>query len=115
MPYKDPKKRQKAKNDWYHKNKWYYQEYRHKYHLKKKYGLELDDYITLILEQNNQCAICKVYFDTSKGHDGPHVDHNHATGSIRKLLCKRCNIVLGFVRDDTDLLEKMIVYLKEHQ
>lgn len=38
-------------------------------------------------------------------------DHDHKTGEFRGWLCVRCNHVLGRVNDDTELLDKMIVYL----
>jgi hypothetical protein len=41
------------------------------------------------------------------------VDHDHRTGRIRKLLCVRCNNILGFAADDIALLEKAIEYLKQ--
>jgi hypothetical protein len=39
-------------------------------------------------------------------------DHCHETGIFRGWLCQRCNRVLGFVHDDTDLLHKLITYLQ---
>lgn len=38
-------------------------------------------------------------------------DHDHATGEFRGWICHRCNSALGYVRDDVDILDKMIVYL----
>ena len=51
------------------------------------------------------------------------VDHNHSchpsgeacSKCIRKLLCHNCNTALGNVKDDINILEKMIDYLKEHK
>jgi hypothetical protein len=42
------------------------------------------------------------------------VDHHHGTGKVRALLCNRCNIALGYVKEDTDLLRRMIAYLEAH-
>lgn len=41
-----------------------------------------------------------------------HFDHDHQRGHFRGWLCRRCNIVLGQVADDVDLLRKLIAYLE---
>jgi hypothetical protein len=38
-------------------------------------------------------------------------DHCHETGTPRGWLCDRCNKVLGLVKDDPELLRKMVAYL----
>lgn len=42
-------------------------------------------------------------------------DHNHATGEFRGWICHRCNTVIGFAKDDPELLEKMSKYLKQQK
>mgnify|MGYP001574645887 CR=1 FL=1 len=39
-------------------------------------------------------------------------DHDHETGKFRGWICKRCNTVLGFIKDNKELLFAMIEYLK---
>lgn len=39
-------------------------------------------------------------------------DHNHTNEKFRGWICYRCNIVLGFVNDNVELLIKMIGYLE---
>lgn len=40
------------------------------------------------------------------------VDHDHETGLVRGILCPNCNRALGLVRDDVEVLQQMIEYLK---
>ena len=62
----------------------------------------------MLEEQNGVCCICYEK-PTIRALD---VDHNHATGVIRGLLCSRCNTTLGKVNDSTVLLQKLINYLE---
>lgn len=56
--------------------------------LKRKYGITIDDYNKMFIEQNGKCFICGLEKKLV-------VDHDHKTGEIRKLLCHGCNTVLG--------------------
>ena len=59
----------------------------------------------------NRCEICgKLSSDLNVGL---HFDHDHNTGEFRGWLCRRCNIVLGFVEDNVEILENLIKYLKK--
>lgn len=78
--------------------------------LMKKFGLSIEQYEQMLESQNNVCAICEKP-DTDRSLA---VDHCHATGKNRQLLCKRCNHVLGKVKDDPTLLLKMAAYLERH-
>ena len=40
------------------------------------------------------------------------LDHNHGTGQFRGFLCDSCNTGLGKFKDDPDLLERAISYLR---
>jgi hypothetical protein len=81
--------------------------------LKRLYGITLDEHTQMYEAQNGVCAICK-----GEG-DGKWkklcVDHDHTTGKVRQLLCRNCNMVLGQVGDNTNLLEEMIKYLQTHK
>lgn len=39
-------------------------------------------------------------------------DHDHSTGEFRGWLCNHCNYLLGYARDDQNILAKAILYLK---
>ena len=81
--------------------------------LKRNYGITLQEHQEMYKNQNGVCAICK-----GEG-DGKWkklcVDHDHNTGKVRQLLCRNCNMVLGQVGDNPNLLEEMIKYLQNHQ
>ena len=81
--------------------------------LKRNYGITLQEHQEIFDEQKGDCAICK-----GEG-DGKWkklcVDHDHKTGKVRQLLCRNCNMVLGQVGDNVNLLEEMIKYLQKHQ
>lgn len=77
---------------------------------KKMYGIDASDWEKLFNKQGRCCAICKA---TEPGGNRPwHTDHCHKTGPVRGILCKRCNMVLGFVKDDVELLKKLVAYLR---
>jgi len=78
-------------------------------HLLNKYNLTTDDYNKLLLNQNKVCAICN-----KESYRNLCVDHDHKTGKIRALLCDLCNTGLGKFKDNTELLEKAILYLKKY-
>lgn len=81
------------------------------YSLKRRYGITSDDYVALLEKQHYKCAICRL--DQCKTGRNFAVDHCHATGKIRGLLCSACNVGIGNLQDSVDLLEKAIKYLKE--
>lgn len=83
---------------------------RHDLSLQKLYGITAQRYRELLDQQGGCCAICKA---TAVGGNGKrwHVDHCHKTGAIRGLLCQRCNMGLGYFRDDPALLAQAIKYL----
>lgn len=81
--------------------------------LKHLYGITLDDYNKLFTTQVGKCYICKI--DSSECKKGLFIDHNHKTGVVRKLLCSRCNTVLGMVNENEELLITLINYVREHK
>ena len=85
--------------------------------IKYRYGLDNEEFESLRLIQNNLCAICnKPETRIFKGKvTNLCVDHNHITKEVRKLLCNRCNTMIGHCNEDIVLLYKMIEYLKNHE
>jgi hypothetical protein len=77
------------------------------YFLKRRYGLTEDDVAAMLQGQAGRCLVC-LHFQPL-----PHVDHDHATGEIRGLLCFRCNGALGQFRDDSAIMRRAADYLEE--
>lgn len=77
----------------------------------KKYGLTIKDYDTMLLLQKGKCAICS---GNNKGRNF-HVDHDHETGKTRGLLCNSCNIGLGMMKDNPEILKNAIKYIRKHK
>jgi len=71
------------------------------------YGLTVEEMASL-LAQHGQCAICA---SDDWGKKGPQVDHDHATGRVRGVLCISCNNGLGRFKDDPVRLQAAIDYL----
>ncbi len=66
----------------------------------------------LIAKQQHRCAICRVPFNEAIRNLKSNVDHDHATGHIRGILCRLCNTAIGHANDDPKLLRKMASYLE---
>lgn len=78
----------------------------------KKYGMSMQDYEDMVRAQGNRCAICGS--EPDEGDKGVlHVDHCHASGRVRGLLCTSCNNGLGRFGDDPARLARAITYLTE--
>jgi len=89
------RKRIKAAQKWYKEHK----DIKRNTDLIRKYGINLDDYNALLINQKYKCAICKkketVVHHRSKKKMPLAVDHCHKTNKIRGLLCIKCNQLLG--------------------
>ena len=75
-----------------------------KSHLKRKYGLTLEDFDAMLASQGGGCAICG-------RTDADNVDHDHVTGRVRGILCFNCNVAIGHVANDEDRMAAAIGYL----
>jgi hypothetical protein len=73
------------------------------------------DYDRMFAQQNGVCAACGKEQTHSRVHNGYLcIDHDHATGKTRGLLCRKCNIALGHVDDDVEILKKLIEYIESY-
>ncbi len=76
--------------------------------LKNRYGINMDIYDEMFNIQNGKCYIC---LDKDKKL---HVDHNHETGKVRKLLCRECNQGIGFLKENPEVIQRAYDYIMEH-
>jgi len=83
---------------------------------KKLYKLDPAQYSAMLSEQGGVCAICGALptDKSNRGHSVLSVDHDHVSLSVRKLLCARCNHVLGLMEDMPTLLRAAADYLDRH-
>jgi hypothetical protein len=66
--------------------------------LKYHYGLTIGEYHAMRVQQQGKCAIC------GASERRLVVDHHHATGQVRCLLCDLCNTMIGYAREDPAIL-----------
>lgn len=78
------------------------------YKMTYKYGIAENDYNKMLVAQGGVCGICG---KTNSSRKRLFIDHNHETGEVRGLLCCRCNLVLGQLMDNVDLVLKVALYL----
>ena len=69
--------------------------------------ITLERFQSMVQSQNNKCGIC------CSEMTRPYIDHNHATGNIRMLLCHHCNCLLGNSKEDISVLQSAIEYIQK--
>jgi hypothetical protein len=79
-------------------------------HIRRKYGISLEEYVAFFEVAGGRCEGCE---RQPKKRKDLHLDHDHATGKIRGVLCRDCNHALGNVRDRGWVLENLAKYLKK--
>lgn len=78
--------------------------------LEKRYGITRSDYDALYAWQGGVCHICRRATGKTRRLS---VDHDHATGIVRGLLCRPCNNYLGHLRDSEEAFLRAVEYLRE--
>lgn len=120
MPYKERADRRKNQREWEDRTRRAvrrradpirqakYLEVKHRSDLRRRYGLALDEYDSMLIAQDGLCAICRSRQDSQRLA----VDHDHLTGVVRGLLCITCNIAVGVVREDPTIAMNLVAYLR---
>lgn len=75
---------------------------------KYTYGITSADYEIIYASQSGRCAICMHIPLPGKPLQ---IDHNHSTGMVRGLLCKKCNTYIGMIGESMDTISRMREYL----
>ena len=76
-----------------------------------RHGISDSMYQRLISYQMFRCGICREVWNPSSKRFA--IDHDHKTGKTRGLLCVRCNVGLGYMRDNPEILRSAIEYLEQ--
>lgn len=86
-------------------------------HIKSLYGIDKDTYESLLITQNYRCAFCKQ--EETQIFKGKikrlSIDHCHNSSQVRWLLCASCNSMIGYAKDNPELLRTAANKLEEFQ
>lgn len=74
------------------------------------YGMTSEEFDQMFVNQGKKCGICGSL--DPQHNKGWNVDHDHKTGEVRGILCGVCNTSLGGFKDNPNLLQAAIEYLK---
>lgn len=83
-------------------------------------GITKEQYALLYKAHNGVCAICREKEKIStqgkeKISNRLSIDHCHKSGKIRGLLCFKCNVFLGKIKDPDIIIPRMLKYMKKKQ
>lgn len=78
--------------------------------LRRDYGLTPESVKKMQRDQEGCCALCRKLLG-----DRFHIDHDHASGFVRALLCHNCNLGLGHFYDDDELMLRAADYIRHHR
>lgn len=116
----DPKERKKDSER--HSKRWKTLSIEQKRHVadnnfKSKYGVSVSNFSERLAQQDGQCVICSVELTASvdqKSSIRACQDHDHKTDKLRDILCNGCNLMLGYAKDNPEILANAIKYLQKH-
>ena len=88
-----------------------------KHRIKSRYGITAERYDEMVQERGNRCDVCgqPPTASNTRAHWNAKlcIDHDHATGRVRGLLCNDCNLAVGYGKTP-EVLERAAVYLRLH-
>jgi len=91
------------------------------YWLRWRYGIGSQRLLEMIDAQNGRCAVCQRVMDGDVKVRAPHIDHdrkccpgNRSCGDcVRGLLCARCNVGVGMLGDDPEVIDGAAAYVRQ--
>lgn len=89
-------------------------DYERRHHLFSKYGVDVDWYRKTLGEQDGHCALCDALYAHPNSEKILFVDHHHASGKVRGILCAKCNTHLGILEADLEWPTRALAYLRKH-
>ena len=124
--------RKEYHQEWNRKNKDRIKEHKKEYYQKTKkertdadlhyrYGISLAEYEEMREAQGYKCYCCGVSekeleeLYPNSHHKKLCIDHCHKTGKVRKLICNRCNTLVGYLEKREHMLETALKYIDEHR
>lgn len=86
--------------------------------MKRTFGITMAEYEVLWAQHGGVCGICH----RAESEVEPRtarlrrlaIDHDHDSGRIRGLLCRKCNTALGLIGDDRAVAASLLAYLERH-
>ncbi len=76
------------------------------YRVSSIHNLDFEQALHLVdARASGGCEVCG-------GLDDTHIDHNHATGEVRGLLCGQCNRALGLLKEDQTRIQALLAYVQ---
>jgi Recombination endonuclease VII len=81
------------------------------YSFRRKYGISRQDKRNMWAHNRGLCACCGDQLPFEKAN----TDHIHGTKIVRGILCRPCNYLLGFAKDDPERCYKAAAYLERFQ
>ena len=81
---------------------------------KRRYNISEKEYLNLMEIKN--CEICgiKLTSEFTPLRSKRVIDHNHASGKLRGVLCSHCNTGIGLLMENKEILINAIRYLDDN-
>jgi hypothetical protein len=77
-----------------------------------RYNLTEKDFKILEEKSNGVCNLCG---QSPKQGNELVIDHCHITSKVRGLIHRKCNLLLGYANDNTEILRYAVHYLEKHE